>query len=318
MSKQTLAGLLVAIVLVTLSNSIYVIRETERGVLLKFGEVVDPNLLPGLHLKVPFVNSVRKFDGRMIEIRPARTQVDDLLAEIRETTAKGDRVLVTTLTKRMSEDLTEYLSEHDVKVRYLHSDIDTVERVEIIRDLRLGHFDVLVGINLLREGLDMPEVSLVTILDADKEGFLRSDKSLIQTIGRAARHLNGRAILYADKMTGSMERAISETQRRRDAQLAFNEKHGVVPKGIEKSVQDILEGARRMPTKARSAREAKVANDRLAFTQDVMSMTPAALSRKLAELENNMAAHAKNLEFEEAAAVRDQIAELKQIAFMGA
>lgn len=254
----------------------------------------------------------------VIEIRPARTQVDDLLAEIRETTAKGDRVLVTTLTKRMSEDLTEYLSEHDVKVRYLHSDIDTVERVEIIRDLRLGHFDVLVGINLLREGLDMPEVSLVTILDADKEGFLRSDKSLIQTIGRAARHLNGRAILYADKMTGSMERAISETQRRRDAQLAFNEKHGVVPKGIEKSVQDILEGARRMPTKARSAREAKVANDRLAFTQDVMSMTPAALSRKLAELENNMAAHAKNLEFEEAAAVRDQVAELKQIAFMGA
>ena len=254
----------------------------------------------------------------VIEIRPARTQVDDLLAEIRETTAKGDRVLVTTLTKRMSEDLTEYLSEHDVKVRYLHSDIDTVERVEIIRDLRLGHFDVLVGINLLREGLDMPEVSLVTILDADKEGFLRSDKSLIQTIGRAARHLNGRAILYADKMTGSMERAISETQRRRDAQLAFNEKHSVVPKGIEKSVQDILEGARRMPTKARSAREAKVANDRLAFTQDVMSMTPAALSRKLAELENNMAAHAKNLEFEEAAAVRDQIAELKQIAFMGA
>ena len=254
----------------------------------------------------------------VIEIRPARTQVDDLLAEIRETTAKGDRVLVTTLTKRMSEDLTEYLSEHDVKVRYLHSDIDTVERVEIIRDLRLGHFDVLVGINLLREGLDMPEVSLVTILDADKEGFLRSDKSLIQTIGRAARHLNGRAILYADKMTGSMERAISETQRRRDAQLAFNERHGVVPKGIEKSVQDILEGARRMPTKARSAREAKVANDRLAFTQDVMSMTPAALSRKLAELENNMAAHAKNLEFEEAAAVRDQIAEFKQIAFMGA
>ena len=252
----------------------------------------------------------------VIEIRPARTQVDDLLAEIRETTAKGDRVLVTTLTKRMSEDLTEYLSEHDVKVRYLHSDIDTVERVEIIRDLRLGHFDVLVGINLLREGLDMPEVSLVTILDADKEGFLRSDKSLIQTIGRAARHLNGRAILYADKMTGSMERAISETQRRRDAQLAFNEKHGVVPKGIEKSVQDILEGARRMPTKARSAREAKVANDRLAFTQDVMSMTPAALSRKLAELENNMAAHAKNLELEDAAAVRDQIAELKQIAFV--
>jgi len=254
----------------------------------------------------------------VVEVRPARTQVDDLLAEIRETTAKGDRVLVTTLTKRMSEDLTEYLSEHDVRVRYLHSDIDTVERVEIIRDLRLGHFDVLVGINLLREGLDMPEVSLVAILDADKEGFLRSDRSLIQTIGRAARHLNGRAILYADAMTGSMERAMNETQRRRDKQLAFNEANGVVPKGIEKSVRDILEGARRMPTKARSARDVKVANDRISFAKDVMSMTPAALSRKLAELENTMAEHAKNLEFEEAAAVRDQIAELKQIAFVGA
>ncbi len=253
----------------------------------------------------------------VVEIRPARAQVDDLLAEIRETTAKGDRVLVTTLTKRMSEDLTEYLSEHDVRVRYLHSDIDTVERVEIIRDLRLGHFDVLVGINLLREGLDMPEVSLVAILDADKEGFLRSDRSLIQTIGRAARHLNGRAILYADAMTGSMERAIGETQRRRDKQLAFNEANGVVPKGIEKSVRDILEGARRMPTKARGARDTKVTNDRILFAQDVMNMTPAALSRKLAELENTMAEHAKNLEFEEAAAVRDQIAELKQIAFVG-
>ncbi len=253
----------------------------------------------------------------VVEIRPARTQVDDLLAEIRETTAKGDRVLVTTLTKRMSEDLTEYLSEHDVRVRYLHSDIDTVERVEIIRDLRLGHFDVLVGINLLREGLDMPEVSLVAILDADKEGFLRSDRSLIQTIGRAARHLNGRAILYADAMTGSMERAIGETQRRRDKQVAFNEANGVVPKGIEKSVRDILEGARRMPTKARGARDTKVTNDRILFAQDVMNMTPAALSRKLAELENTMAEHAKNLEFEEAAAVRDQIAELKQIAFVG-
>ena len=227
-------------------------------------------------------------------------------------------MLVTTLTKRMSEDLTEYLSEHDVRVRYLHSDIDTVERVEIIRDLRLGHFDVLVGINLLREGLDMPEVSLVTILDADKEGFLRSDRSLIQTIGRAARNLNGRAILYADKMTGSMERAISETQRRRDKQLEFNEQNGVVPKGIEKSVRDILEGARRMPTKARGARETKIANDRASFAQEIMSMTPAALSRKLSALENTMAEHAKNLEFEEAASVRDQIAELKQIAFIGA
>lgn len=254
----------------------------------------------------------------VVEIRPARTQVDDLLAEIRETTAKGDRVLVTTLTKRMSEDLTEYLNEHDVRVRYLHSDIDTVERVEIIRDLRLGHFDVLVGINLLREGLDMPEVSLVTILDADKEGFLRSDRSLIQTIGRAARNLNGRAILYADNMTGSMERAINETQRRRDKQLAFNEENGVVPKGIEKSVRDILEGARRMPTKARGARDTKVTNDRVTFAADVMNMTPAALSRKLNELETTMSEHAKNLEFEEAASVRDQIAELKQIAFVGA
>ena len=254
----------------------------------------------------------------VVEVRPARTQVDDLLAEIRETTAKGDRVLVTTLTKRMSEDLTEYLNEHDVRVRYLHSDIDTVERVEIIRDLRLGHFDVLVGINLLREGLDMPEVSLVAILDADKEGFLRSDRSLIQTIGRAARNLNGRAVLYADAMTGSMERAINETQRRRDKQLAFNEANGVVPKGIEKSVRDILEGARRMPTKARDARGTNVRNDRISFAQDVMSMTPAALSRKLTELENTMAEHAKNLEFEEAAAVRDQIAELKQIAFVSA
>ncbi len=253
-----------------------------------------------------------------VEIRPARTQVDDLLAEIRETVATGDRVLVTTLTKRMAEDLTEYLNEHDVRVRYLHSDIDTVERVEIIRDLRLGHFDVLVGINLLREGLDMPEVSLVAILDADKEGFLRSDRSLIQTIGRAARNLRGRAILYADNMTGSMERAINETARRRDKQVAFNEANGVVPKGIEKSVRDILEGARRMPTKARGAREARVAEQRASYASEVVNMTPTALSRKLAELENKMTEHAKNLEFEDAAAVRDEIAEIKQLAFVGA
>lgn len=253
-----------------------------------------------------------------VEIRPARTQVDDLLAEIRETVVTGDRVLVTTLTKRMAEDLTEYLNEHDVRVRYLHSDIDTVERVEIIRDLRLGHFDVLVGINLLREGLDMPEVSLVAILDADKEGFLRSDRSLIQTIGRAARNLRGRAILYADNMTGSMERAINETARRRDKQLAFNEANGVVPKGIEKSVRDILEGARRMPTKARGAREARVAEQRASYASEVINMTPAALSRKLAELEKKMTEHAKNLEFEDAAAVRDEIAEIKQLAFVGA
>lgn len=253
-----------------------------------------------------------------VEIRPARTQVDDLLAEIRQTVVTGDRVLVTTLTKRMAEDLTEYLNEHDVRVRYLHSDIDTVERVEIIRDLRLGHFDVLVGINLLREGLDMPEVSLVAILDADKEGFLRSDRSLIQTIGRAARNLRGRAILYADNMTGSMERAINETARRRDKQLAFNEANGVVPKGIEKSVRDILEGARRMPTKARGAREARVAEQRASYASEVINMTPAALSRKLAELEKKMTEHAKNLEFEDAAAVRDEIAEIKQHAFVGA
>lgn len=252
-----------------------------------------------------------------IEIRPARTQVDDLLAEIGTTVDGGDRVLVTTLTKRMSEDLTEFLSEHDIRVRYLHSDIDTVERVEIIRDLRLGEFDVLVGINLLREGLDMPEVSLVAILDADKEGFLRSESSLIQTIGRGARNLRGRAILYADKMTGSMERAIAETDRRRQRQLDFNKAHGITPVGIEKSVQDIMEGARRMPTKARSAKERRVAEERAAFSDDVAKLTPAALARKLEKMETQMLEHAKNLEFEEAARMRDQVAELKQLAFVG-
>jgi len=254
----------------------------------------------------------------IVEVRPARTQVDDLLAEIRLTVADGDRVLVTTLTKRMAEDLTEFLSEHDVRVRYLHSDIDTVERVEIIRDLRLGNFDVLVGINLLREGLDMPEVSLVAILDADKEGFLRSDRSLIQTIGRAARHLRGRAILYADNVTGSMERAMAETQRRRERQVAFNEANGITPKGIEKSVQDILEGARRMPTKARSAKDRKVAEERAAYSAEVANLSPKALARKLEQLEAQMLAHAKNLEFEEAAKLRDQVAELKQLAFAAA
>ena len=254
----------------------------------------------------------------IVEVRPARTQVDDLLAEIRLTVAEGDRVLVTTLTKRMAEDLTEFLSEHDVRVRYLHSDIDTVERVEIIRDLRLGNFDVLVGINLLREGLDMPEVSLVTILDADKEGFLRSDRSLIQTIGRAARHLRGRAILYADKITGSMERAMAETQRRRERQVAFNEANGITPVGIHKSVQDILEGARRMPTKARSARDRKVAEERAAYSAEVANLSPKALARKLEQLEAQMLQHAKNLEFEEAAKLRDQVAELKQLAFAAA
>ncbi|MFT4517907.1 MAG: excinuclease ABC subunit B [Halioglobus sp.] len=250
-----------------------------------------------------------------IEIRPATTQVDDLLAEIRLVVAKGDRILVTTLTKRMSEDLTEYLAEHDVRVRYLHSDIETVERVEIIRDLRLGEFDVLVGINLLREGLDMPEVSLVTILDADKEGFLRSERSLIQTIGRAARHLDGRAILYADRMTGSMERAIAETDRRREIQVAHNKANNITPIGVHKSVQDIMEGSRRMPTQGKTKAK-RVAESRAAYSQEVANLSPAALSRKLKQLEAQMHEHAKNLEFEEAAAMRDQLTEIKQLAFV--
>jgi excinuclease ABC subunit B len=251
-----------------------------------------------------------------IEVRPASTQVDDLLGEIRLSVAAGERVLVTTLTKRMAEDLTEYLGEHDVRVRYLHSDIDTVERVEIIRDLRLGAFDVLVGINLLREGLDMPEVALVAILDADKEGFLRSERSLIQTIGRAARNLHGRAILYGDKVTGSMERAMEETRRRREKQVVHNLKHNITPVGVSKSVQDIMEGARRMPTRGRAKGEKKVAEERLAFSQELLRLSPAALARRLNDLESQMHEHAKNLEFEEAAALRDQIAEVKLQAFV--
>jgi excinuclease ABC subunit B len=250
-----------------------------------------------------------------VEVRPARTQVDDLLGEIRIVVERGERVLVTTLTKRMSEDLTEYLGEHGVRVRYLHSDIETVERVEIIRDLRLGVFDVLVGINLLREGLDMPEVSLVAILDADKEGFLRSERSLIQTMGRAARHLHGRAILYADRITGSMERAMAETDRRRDRQIAHNTLHNITPIGVEKSVQDIMEGARRMPTRGKD-KARKVAESRAAYSAEVANLTPAALARKLKQLEAQMHEHAKNLEFEQAAALRDQLAEIKQLAFV--
>ena len=239
-------------------------------------------------------------------VRPASTQVDDLLGEIKTVVAKGDRVLVTTLTKRMAEDLTDYLDEHHVRVRYLHSDIDTVERMEIIRDLRLGEFDVLVGINLLREGLDMPEVSLVGILDADKEGFLRSEGSLIQTIGRAARNVNGRAILYADNITGSMERALGETTRRREKQLAHNAEHGITPKSVTKQVADIMEGARVVPGGPKRSKRAGKQADALEIPAD-----PKALGKLLEKLEKQMLDHAQNLEFEEAAKIRDQLAEIR-------
>lgn len=253
----------------------------------------------------------------VIEIRPATTQVDDLMSVIRERTAKNERVLVTTLTKRMSEDLTDYLGEHGIRVRYLHSDIETVERVEIIRDLRLGVFDVLVGINLLREGLDMPEVSLVAILDADKEGFLRSERSLIQTIGRAARNLNGRAILYADKITGSMQRAIDETDRRREKQVAHNTKHGIIPEGVIKDVADIMEGAR-IPGKrfARNARGKLVAESPADYIAEAALMSPPQLSKEIKRLEKQMFEHAKNLEFEEAANTRDKLSGLKEQIFL--
>jgi len=242
-----------------------------------------------------------------VEVRPATTQVDDLLSEIHKRTEAGERVLVTTLTKRMAEDLTDYLDEHGIRVRYMHSDIDTVERVEIIRDLRLGRFDVLVGINLLREGLDMPEVSLVAILDADKEGFLRSETSLVQTIGRAARNLNGRAILYADRITGSMRRAMDETARRREKQVAHNEAHGITPKGINKAVQDIMEtGYPGAP--GRPERYAEVAEEVSQYAR----LSPAQLKKRVAELEETMYRHARNLEFEAAARVRDEIREIQE------
>ncbi|MCW8848090.1 MAG: excinuclease ABC subunit UvrB, partial [Sedimenticola sp.] len=242
-----------------------------------------------------------------LEVRPAGSQVDDLLSEINLRTAVKERVLVTTLTKRMAEDLTDYLNDHGIRVRYLHSDIDTVERVEIIRDLRLGEFDVLVGINLLREGLDMPEVSLVAILDADKEGFLRSEGALIQTIGRAARNVNGKAILYGDRITGSMQRAIDETNRRREKQVAHNLEHNITPQSIIKSVADIMEGAR--PGGPMSAkRYAKVAED----TAEYSAMTPKQMAKRIQELEKQMYQHAKDLEFEEAARVRDQLKSLKE------
>jgi excinuclease ABC subunit B len=244
-----------------------------------------------------------------VEIRPVRTQVDDVLSEIKRCAAQNERVLITTLTKRMAEDLTEYLHEHDVRVRYLHSDIDTIERTEIIRDLRLGKFDALVGINLLREGLDMPEVALVAILDADKEGFLRSDNALIQTIGRAARNLQGRAILYADSVTGSMRRAIDETNRRREKQVEFNTAHGITPRGIQKGVTDIMEGARAEA----AGPEEKTRMGRSRGTAAPVDLRPEAIVRQIKKLEAEMFKKARNLEFEEAAKLRDDIERLKQI-----
>jgi len=249
-----------------------------------------------------------------VEIRPVATQVDDLLSEIHLRTAMGDRVLVTTLTKRMAENLTEYLGEHGVRVRYLHSDIETVERVEIIRDLRLGKFDVLVGINLLREGLDMPEVSLVAILDADKEGFLRSTGSLIQTIGRAARNLRGKAILYADKTTRSMQAAIDETDRRREKQVEYNLEHGITPASIARTLVDVFEGARAEPELEKRGRGKgrRVAEPE----ENYAALSPAQLSSRLKALEQQMYQHARDLEFEDAARVRDQIRQLKDAALI--
>jgi len=244
-----------------------------------------------------------------IEVRPALTQVDDLLSEINRRVAQGERVLVTVLTKRMAEDLTEYYAEQGVRVRYLHSDIDTVERVEILRDLRIGQFDVLVGINLLREGLDIPEVSLVAILDADKEGFLRSERSLIQTIGRAARNLNGSAILYADRVTGSMQRAMDETERRREKQQKFNLDHGITPIGISKSIEDILEGAYAPGAKSRQ-RGKQVAEAQEDYRLDIEKMSPKELGKRITRLEDKMYEAAKNLEFERAARYRDEIAQI--------
>lgn len=244
----------------------------------------------------------------VIEVRPVTTQVDDLLSEIRIRVQKNERVLVTTLTKRMAEDLTEYLEEHGERVRYLHSDIDTVERVEIIRDLRLGEFDVLVGINLLREGLDMPEVSLVAILDADKEGFLRSERSLIQTIGRAARNLNGKAILYGDRITNSMEKAIAETERRRAKQMAFNEEHGIVPQGLNKKIGDILQIGHKVGGKGKGRSKDNAKNE---ISADIQSMSTKELEQRISQLEAQMYKHAQDLEFEAAARVRDELQEMR-------
>jgi excinuclease ABC subunit B len=239
-----------------------------------------------------------------VEVRPAVNQVDDVLGEIRIRVDKNERVLITTLTKRMAEQLTDYLSENGVKVRYLHSDVDTVERVEILRDLRLGAFDVLVGINLLREGLDIPEVSLVAILDADKEGFLRAERSLIQTIGRAARNLNGRAILYADRITDSMAKAMSETERRRNKQIAHNIEHNITPMSVVKRIKDLIDGVY-------SEKSGKEADKLLLQKALVEDMSEKDVSREIKRLEKQMVEHAKNLEFEKAGRLRDEIARLK-------
>ena len=261
----------------------------------------------------PIVEQVVRPTGLLdppVDVRPAGNQVDDLLGEIKIVIQRKERVLVTTLTKRMSEDLTEYLDEHGIRVRYLHSDIDTVERMEILRDLRLGEFDVLVGINLLREGLDMPEVSLVAILDADKEGFLRSEGSLIQTMGRAARNLNGRAILYADKITGSMQRAMGETGRRREKQIEYNKLNGITPKSVTKSIADVMEGARSTSTGSKSKRGNKV-------QPITIPDSPKALGKLITQMEKQMLKHAQDLEFEEAAHVRDQLHQLREKQLLG-
>ncbi|NRB39684.1 MAG: excinuclease ABC subunit UvrB [Pseudomonadales bacterium] len=284
------------------------------------GQMICVSATPGnyeLEKKDNLVEQVVRPTGLLdpvIEVRPATSQVDDLFDEIQKTVAKDERVLVTVLTKRMAEDLTDYLADNGVRVRYLHSDIDTVERVEIIRDYRLGEFDVLVGINLLREGLDMPEVSLVTILDADKEGFLRSERSLIQTMGRAARNINGRAILYADRMTGSMERAIAESERRREKQMEHNKKYGITPQGLKKSVADILEGAV-VPGSKGKRRSKKSKLDEARERGEIQALSPKQLEARIHKMEQQMHEHAKNLEFEQAARMRDELTELKNEAF---
>ena len=253
----------------------------------------------------------------VLEVRPASTQVDDALSEITDRIKRGERTLVTTLTKRMSENLTDYLQEHGVRVRYLHSDIETVERVEILRDLRLGKFDVLVGINLLREGLDMPEVSLVAILDADKEGFLRSTGSLIQTVGRAARNLRGTAIMYADKITNSMRAAIDETDRRRQKQVEYNIAHGITPRSVIKKITDIMEGARADAANERDQSRGKAGRRVAEPAMDYSVLSPERLASELKKLEAKMYKHAQNLEFEDAARTRDELHRARTQGFIG-